>query len=55
MPIFLLARESGLVDQAPPYLEVRHDVLAARVVRAARREVVMATCDEQPVIEYYAR
>jgi hypothetical protein len=34
---------------------VRRDSLAARVLRDARREEVPVTCDEQLVIEYYAR
>jgi small subunit ribosomal protein S4 len=37
------------------YLDVRRDQLAVQVVRAARREEVPVTCDEQLVIEYYAR
>jgi small subunit ribosomal protein S4 len=54
MPVFVAAREEPAVA-VPAYLEVRRDVLAARVVRDARREEVPVTCDEQLVIEYYAR
>lgn len=54
VPIFRVARDAPLLEQIPPYLEVRREVLAARVVRAARRDEVPVTCDEQLVIEYYA-
>jgi ribosomal protein S4 len=54
MPVFAAAREEPAVA-VPAYLEVRRDLLAARVVRDARRHEVPVTCDEQLVIEYYAR
>jgi small subunit ribosomal protein S4 len=54
MPVFLAAREEPAVA-VPAYLEVRRDLLAARLVRDARRHEVPVTCDEQLVVEYYAR
>ena len=55
MPVFVAAREAPDPPAVPAYLEVRHDLLAVRVVRAARRHEVPVTCDEQLVIEFYAR
>jgi len=54
MPVFAAAREEPRVA-VPHYLDVRREQLAVQVVRAARREEVPVTCDEQLVIEYYAR
>ncbi len=54
MPVFAAAREEPRVA-VPHYLDIRREQLAVQVVRAARREEVPVTCDEQLVIEYYAR
>ena len=54
MPVFAAAREEPRVA-VPAYLDVRRDDLAVQVVRDARRVEVPVTCDEQLVIEYYAR
>ncbi|MFC5745125.1 30S ribosomal protein S4 [Actinomadura rugatobispora] len=39
----------------PPYLEVRHDALAARLVRLPERREIPVICDEQLVVEHYSR
>jgi small subunit ribosomal protein S4 len=54
MPAFVAAREQPLVD-VPRYLDVRRDLLAVQVLRGARRDEVPVTCEEQLVIEFYAR
>lgn len=55
MPVFVAARETPDLPAVPAYLDVRPDLLAVRVVRAARRHEVPVTCDEQLVVEFYAR
>jgi hypothetical protein len=54
MPVFAAAREEPAVA-VPAYPDVRRDLLAVHVMRPACREEVPVTCDEQLVIEYYAR
>lgn len=54
-PVFVAAREQENVATTPPYLEVRSDLLTARVLRDARRDECPVLCDAQLVVEYYAR
>ncbi|MFD0854575.1 30S ribosomal protein S4, partial [Actinomadura adrarensis] len=42
-------------ERVPPYLEVRHDALAARLVRLPERSEIPVICDEQLVVEHYSR
>jgi small subunit ribosomal protein S4 len=54
---FLVAREGGWAGdgQTPGYLEVNLQALAFRLDREPARREVPVLCDEQLVVEYYAR
>lgn len=54
---FLVAREGGyaLDGETPRYLEVNLEALAFRLDREPLRKEVPVVCDEQMVVEYYAR
>jgi small subunit ribosomal protein S4 len=54
---FLVAREGGYAPdgETPRYLEVNLEALAFRLDRAPNRKEIPVVCDEQMVIEYYAR
>ncbi|WP_141581991.1 30S ribosomal protein S4 [Actinomadura sp. WMMA1423] len=52
---FQVAAAGGHAAEVPPYLEVRHDALAARLVRLPERAEIPVICDEQLVVEYYSR
>src|SRR3954464_5703964 len=44
-----------VLPQVPPYLDVQLEKLQARLVRRPKRSEVPVTCEEQLVVEYYAR
>jgi small subunit ribosomal protein S4 len=54
---FLVAREGGYAPdgETPRYLEVNLEALAFRLDRHPQRHEVPVRCDEQLVVEYYAR
>ena len=54
---FLVAREGGYDTdgETPRYLEVNLEALAFRLDREPNRKEIPVVCDEQMVIEYYAR
>ncbi|MDL4818987.1 30S ribosomal protein S4 [Actinomadura opuntiae] len=52
---FQIAAAGGHTDSVPPYLDVRHDALAARLTRLPERPEIPVTCDEQLVVEHYSR
>ncbi|RBM23996.1 30S ribosomal protein S4 [Streptomyces sp. PT12] len=54
---FLVAREGGYAPdgETPRYLEVNLEALAFRLDRDPQRREVPVLCDEQLVVEYYAR
>lgn len=52
---FQVAAAGGHAAEVPPYLEVRHDALAARLVRLPERAEIPVICDEQLVVEHYSR
>ena len=54
---FQVAREGGYAPdgQTPPYLEVNLPALVFRLAREPRRSEIPVVCDEQLVVEYYAR
>jgi len=54
---FLVARDGGNAPEGetPRYLEVNLEALAFRLDREPNRREIPVTCDEQLVIEYYAR
>jgi small subunit ribosomal protein S4 len=54
---FLVAREGGYAGEGetPRYLEVNLEALAFRLDRAPLRREIPVICDEQLVVEYYAR
>ncbi len=54
---FLVAREGGYAPdgETPRYLEVNLEALAFRLDRDPQRKEVPVVCDEQMVVEYYAR
>jgi small subunit ribosomal protein S4 len=55
MEPFQVAAAGAHADQVPPYLEVRHDMLTARLARLPERAEIPVVCDEQLVVEYYSR
>ncbi|HEU5024677.1 MAG TPA: 30S ribosomal protein S4 [Spirillospora sp.] len=55
MDAFQIAAAGGHADSVPPYLEVRHDALAARLARLPERREIPVICDEQLVVEHYSR
>lgn len=52
---FQVAAADGHSAEVPPYLEVRHDALAARLARLPERAEIPIVCDEQLVVEHYSR
>jgi small subunit ribosomal protein S4 len=54
---FLVAREGGWAGEGevPKYLQVNLETLAFRLDRAPNRREIPVICDEQLVVEYYAR
>jgi small subunit ribosomal protein S4 len=44
-----------VLPAVPGYLDVQLDKLQARLVRRPKRSEVPVTCEEQLVVEYYAR
>ncbi|MFC9969939.1 30S ribosomal protein S4 [Spirillospora sp. NPDC127200] len=52
---FQVAAAGGHTEHVPPYLEVRHDALAAQFVRLPERREIPVVCDEQLVVEHYSR
>ena len=52
---FQVAAAGGHAAEVPPYLEVRHDALAARFARLPERAEIPILCDEQLVVEHYSR
>ncbi len=42
-------------ENVPPYLDVRHDALAAQLTRLPERKEIPVICDEQLVVEHYSR
>ncbi|WP_030169726.1 30S ribosomal protein S4 [Spirillospora albida] len=52
---FRIAAAGGHTDSVPPYLEVRHDALTARLARLPERSEIPVVCDEQLVVEHYSR
>ncbi|GGT56922.1 MULTISPECIES: 30S ribosomal protein S4 [Actinomadura] len=52
---FQVAAAGGHAAEVPPYLEVRHDALAARLARLPERAEIPIVCDEQLVVEHYSR
>ncbi|GAA3933617.1 30S ribosomal protein S4 [Actinomadura viridis] len=55
MDAFRIAAAGGHAETVPPYLEVRHDALAARLTRPPERAEIPVVCDEQLVVEHYSR
>ena len=55
MDAFQVAAAGGHTDSVPPYLDVRHDALAARLTRLPERHEIPVICDEQLVVEHYSR
>lgn len=55
MDAFRIAAAGGNAEHVPPYLDVRHDMLTARLERLPERREVPVICDEQLVVEYYSR
>jgi small subunit ribosomal protein S4 len=55
MTPFQIAATGAYSEQPPPYLEVRHDALAARLTHTPERSEVPIICDEQLVVEFYSR
>jgi small subunit ribosomal protein S4 len=55
MTPFQVAATGAYAEAPPPYLEVRHDALAARFTRVPERSEVPVICEEQLVVEYYSR
>ncbi|CNE83962.1 30S ribosomal protein S4 [Mycobacterium tuberculosis] len=55
MDAFQVAAAGGHAENVPPYLEVRHDALAARLTRLPERGEIPVVCDEQLVVEHYSR
>lgn len=52
---FQVAAAGGYAETVPPYLDVRHDALAARLTRLPARSEIPVICDEQLVVEHYSR
>lgn len=52
---FVIAAAGEHAETHPPYLDVDLPNLRARLVRLPRRSEIPVICDEQLVVEYYAR
>jgi small subunit ribosomal protein S4 len=52
---FQIAAAGGNTEHVPPYLDVRHDMLTARLDRLPTRAEIPVLCDEQLVVEFYSR
>ncbi|MEU9023311.1 30S ribosomal protein S4 [Actinomadura sp. NPDC048394] len=55
MAAFQIAAAGGHTDTVPPYLDVRHDALAAQLTRLPERPEIPVICNEQLVVEHYSR
>lgn len=55
LPPFQAAATGAHVEQVPPYLEVDHGRLTARLLRRPERSEIPVICDEQLVVEHYSR
>ncbi|RSN69958.1 30S ribosomal protein S4 [Actinomadura sp. WAC 06369] len=55
MDAFRVAAAGGHTEHVPPYLDVRHEALAARLTRLPERPEIPVLCDEQLVVEHYSR
>jgi small subunit ribosomal protein S4 len=55
LPVAREAQEGTITASTPPYLQVDRDRLAVLHLRPARRAEIPVVCDEQLVVEYYAR
>ncbi|QFG24369.1 30S ribosomal protein S4 [Actinomadura sp. WMMB 499] len=55
MDAFQIAAAGGHTENVPPYLDVRHQALAAQLTRLPERREIPIVCDEQLVVEYYSR
>lgn len=55
MDAFRVAAAGGHTENVPPYLDVRHEALAARLTRLPERTEIPVICDEQLVVEHYSR
>ncbi|MBE1530978.1 30S ribosomal protein S4 [Actinomadura algeriensis] len=55
MDAFRVAAAGGHTENVPPYLDVRHEALAAQLVRLPERREIPVVCDEQLVVEHYSR
>ncbi|MGW5412586.1 30S ribosomal protein S4 [Actinomadura geliboluensis] len=55
MDAFQIAAAGGHAETVPPYLDIRHEALAAQLVRRPERAEIPVVCDEQLVVEYYSR
>ncbi|GAA4133535.1 30S ribosomal protein S4 [Actinomadura keratinilytica] len=55
MAPFVEAAAGAHAERVPPYLEVRHEALAARLTRLPTRAEIPVVCDEQLVVEHYSR
>jgi small subunit ribosomal protein S4 len=44
-----------VLPQVPAYLDVKLESLQARLVRRPKRSEIPVTCEEQLVVEFYAR
>jgi small subunit ribosomal protein S4 len=54
-PFQVAAAGAHAPERVPPYLDVRHDALAARLVRLPERKEIPVVCEEQLVVEHYSR
>ncbi|GAA2111734.1 30S ribosomal protein S4 [Actinomadura alba] len=54
MTPFQVAATGAYAELHPPYLEVRPDTLAARLIRIPERSEVPVICEEQLVVEFYS-
>ncbi|WP_067452754.1 30S ribosomal protein S4 [Actinomadura macra] len=52
---FQVAAAGGHTEKVPPYLDVRHEALAAQLTRLPERSEIPVICDEQLVVEHYSR
>jgi len=54
-PFQVAAAGAHVLNVVPAYLDVKIDALQARLVRRPKRSEVPVTCEEQLVVEFYAR
>jgi small subunit ribosomal protein S4 len=55
LPFIVAARGEGAEGPVPPYLDVDRNQLRATLLRPPERHEVPIVCNEQLVVEYYAR